>query len=134
MLFWIWPIVLIAGLVVNWYYDRNYALYDPILSALIIVLLIFGSVGTIVGGIALLEEHTCIDDKIADMETEYESLIIQYESDSYANSSDRYKLNLLEDIRDWNENLARKKTHQNSFYFGIYIPDIYDQFEFIEMK
>lgn len=134
MLFWIWPIILIAGLIVNWYYHRKYALYDPILSALTIALLIFGSVGTIVGGIALLEEHTCIDDKIADMEAEYTSLIIQYESDSYTNASDRYKLNLLEDIRDWNENLARKKTHQNSFCFGIYIPDIYDQFEFIEMK
>ena len=40
----------------------------------------------------------------------------------------------MEDIREWNEDLSAKQANQNDFWIGIFIPDIYDQFEYIELK
>ena len=44
------------------------------------------------------------------------------------------KKELMSEIQKWNEDLARHKALQNDFWVGIFIPDIFDQFEFIELK
>lgn len=42
--------------------------------------------------------------------------------------------NREDEIREWNEDLAWYKANQNDFWIGVFIPDIFDQFEFIEYK
>ena len=37
-------------------------------------------------------------------------------------------------IREWNEDLAYYQNAQDNFWFGIYYPNVFDQFEFIELK
>ena len=39
----------------------------------------------------------------------------------------------MTDIQDWNEDLAKYREIQDDFWIGIYIPNVYDQFEFIEL-
>lgn len=64
----------------------------------------------------------------------YETLTYQYENNFYDNDNDVGKYELMQDIRDWNEDLAARKASQRNFWYGIFVPDIYDQFEFIALE
>lgn len=63
----------------------------------------------------------------------YESLMYQLENNLYDNDNDLGKKELYNQIQEWNEDLARGKVMQNDFWFGVFYPDIYDYFEFIDI-
>ena len=64
----------------------------------------------------------------------YDSLVYQAEARLYENDNDVGKKDLANQIQEWNEDLARGKALQNDFWVGIFIPNIYDEFEFIPMS
>lgn len=63
----------------------------------------------------------------------YSSLVYQLEHVLYDNDNDIGKLELYEKVTKWNTDLARGKEMQNDIWFGVFYPNIYDQFEFIEL-
>lgn len=93
---------------------------------------IIGWVISLIGILVILIQHANLDGQIASKNMEYNMLVYQYENDIYDN--DLGKRELMEDIMDWNKYLAWRKEAQDDFWIGIYIPNIYDQFEFIELK
>ena len=124
MLFWTFVIIIIAGFVLFTYDLEN-------LGIAISVIGIFGIIASVV---VLAINYIGIDGYIARMNTRYETLVYQYENDIYDNDNDLGKRELMEDIQRWNEDLAANQKNQHDFWIGIYIPDIYDQFESIELK
>ena len=124
MLFWTFVIIIIAGFVLFTYDLEN-------LGIAISVIGIFGIIASVV---VLAINYIGIDGYIAQMNTRYETLVYQYENDIYDNDNDLGKRNLMEDIQRWNEDLAANQKNQNDFWIGIYIPNIYDQFKYIELK
>ena len=94
---------------------------------------IFGSIALVIAIIALLCSYCGLDGHIASKEVEYESLVYQYENNLYENDNDVGKKELMDQIQEWNSNLAMYKEIQDDFWIGIFIPDIYDQFEFIKV-
>ena len=124
MLFWTFVIIIIAGFV----------LFTFDLENLGIAISVIGIFGIIVSVVILAINYIGIDGYIARMNTRYETLVYQYENDIYDNDNDLGKRDLMEDIQRWNEDLAAIQKNQHDFWVGIYIPDIYDQFEFIELK
>lgn len=68
---------------------------------------------------------------IAANQQRYESLVYQLENDIYDNELG--KKILYDQIQKWNEDLAKGKALQRDIWVGIFWPDIYDQFEFIEL-
>ena len=74
------------------------------------------------------------DGTVAKDTARYEMLVYQYENDIYDNDNDLGKRDLMMDIQDWNEDLAYYKKMQHNFWIGIYIPDVFDEFEYIELK
>lgn len=124
MLFWTFVIIIIAGFVLFTFDWEN-------LGITISVIGIFGIIASVV---VLAINYIGIDGYIARMNTRYETLVYQYENDIYDNDNDLGKRELMVDIQNWNEDLSSRRERQRDFWIGIYIPNIYDQFEPIELK
>ena len=124
MLFWTFVIIIIAGFV----------LFTFDLENLGIAISTIGIFGIIISVVVLAINYIGIDGYIARMNTRYEILVYQYENDIYDNDNDLGKRELMVDIQKWNEDLSSRRERQRDFWIGIYIPNIYDQFEYIELK
>ena len=124
MLFWAFVIIVIAGFILFTFDWEN-------LGIAISAIGIFGIIASVV---ALAINYIGIDGYIARMNTRYETLVYQYENDIYDNDNDLGKRELMVDIQNWNEDLSSRRERQRDFWIGIYIPNIYDQFEYIELK
>lgn len=68
------------------------------------------------------------------MRVRYESLVYQYENNLYENENDVGKKELMDQIQEWNEKIANGKTYQRDFWVGIFVPNVYDEFDFIEVE
>ena len=130
MLFWlvVLSIVVFLGLAV--YVENRFGDYS-------VPFLMIASIGFIVAIIMLMiiiVENTNVDAYVAENQMRYEMLVYQYENDIYDNDNDLGKRDLMEDIQEWNEDLAYYRKAQDDFWVGIFHPNVYDQFEFIELK
>lgn len=83
--------------------------------------------------IRLASVYINADASVAKWETQYESLTYQLENNLYDNDNDIGKKELMDEIHEWNGNLAYCKEIQRNFWVGIYYPNVYDNFEFIPL-
>lgn len=63
----------------------------------------------------------------------YEMLTYQWENGFYENDNEVGKQRLVDQIREWNEDLAVGKRMQNDIWVGAFVPDVFDQYEFIPL-
>lgn len=99
------------------------------------VLLVTIGVLTVVGScIAFGVMYLGVEGYVDQCEQRYESLTYQYENNIYDNDNDLGKKELLNQIQEWNEDLAWHRATQKDFWIGIFIPNVYDQFEFIKLE
>lgn len=133
MLFFIFIIVLVLGVVgmiiAGDAYNR------PIMFGISILLTIFGGTAVLVSSACLIYAYTTADAYVANNQQIYESLVYQYENKVFDNDDDVVgKKELYNQIQDWNQDLAYHQSIQDNFWVGIYYPNIFDQFEFIELS
>ena len=129
MIFWICVLLTIGLTILSiWLNDRCsdldsvtifFALINFIVSSVMIFIIFFNNCN--------------IDGKVAELNVRYDSLVYQYENDIYDNDNDIGKRELMVDIQEWNEMIANNQEKQDNFWIGIFTPNIYDQFEFIEL-
>lgn len=74
------------------------------------------------------------DGEKAANEVRYESLMTQYENKYYENDNDVGKKELVKEIQEWNEDLAKNKKMQRNFWVGIFYPNIYDDYKMITLE
>lgn len=131
MIFWlvVLSIVVSRGLAV--YVEKRFGYYYS-WSFLVIAFLSF--LASIIMLVVIIVDNTNVDSYVAENQMRYEMLVYQYENDIYDNDNDLGKRDLMEDIQEWNEDLAYHRKAQDDFWVGIFYPNVYDQFEFIELK
>lgn len=111
--------------------DRNYLDIMPIIFGTLSM--IFGIVLAVVVILAVAA-NISTDGFIESSKQHYNSLVYQLENNLYDNDNDLGKKELYNQIQDWNEDLAKGKALQNDFWLGAFYPDVYDQFDFIELE
>lgn len=131
MLFWIWVILIALAIIVFVLCDKfdRYGEY----TWTYMVLALVGTMGVLLSSCFLIDSRAGLDGYVSKMHTRHDVLVYQYENNVYDNDNDLGKRDLMEDIREWNEDLAYYKTNQHDFWLGIFIPNVYDQFDYIEL-
>lgn len=137
MLFWLFVILLLVGVAciivgacIN---NHSWSDGDWFIYIGIAVATIFG-LATAVSLFIIIDGHSNVDGKIDANMKIYESLTYQLENELYENDNDVGKKALYDQIEEWNRDLAEYQGIQDDFWFGIFYPDVFDQFEFIEYK
>lgn len=130
MIFWLVLLSIVVCLWLAVYVEKRFCNY----SGPFLVIAIIGFIVTMVMLIDIISRNTNVDAYVAENQMRYEMLVYQYENDIYDNDNDLGKRDLMEDIQEWNEDLAYYREAQDDFWVGIFHPNVYDQFEFIELK
>lgn len=128
MLFFVFIGILVISLVIFYKTSDGY-----LINAICFTLVLLATIAIVVSLIIMGINYIGVDGYIAKMNTRYDALVYQYENDIYDNDNDLGKRELMKDIQSWNEDLAANRERQDDFLVGIYWPNIYNQFEFIQL-
>lgn len=74
-----------------------------------------------------------VDAEIAKKQQHRDFLIAQYKTGVY-DSSVYSQYNLLQKIDEWNCNLAEKQKLTHDYWVGIFVPDYYDDLDYITVN
>ena len=131
MIFWITLIaVVVFAVLAIVFFDSLDFEWVSMLSTIISVI---AGIAFVVMLIVVIVNNVGVEASIEANKQRYESLIYQAENNLYENDNDLGKKELVNQIQEWNEDLARGKALQNDFWVGIFYADIYDEFNFIPM-
>ena len=130
---WLWLFLILAvasvvGTIFLWRWDEcsGWTLFGLILSVILVMVVS-------VMGFCAINAHVGLEAKTAKYQQVYNSLVYQLENDLYDNDNDLGKKELYNQIQEWNKDLAYYKHIQNDLWNGIFYPNIYDQFKYIEL-
>lgn len=132
MLFWLFVIILVISAVGGYILYEKYDLDGALIFCYFIAICM--AIFIIISGFIMIISHGAVDAKVAANVERYESLTYQLENDLYDNDNDLGKKELYDEIREWNEDVVYYQNIQDNFWFGIYYPNIFDQFKTIEYE
>jgi len=124
MLFFVFCAIMIIGIVIH----KVRGWEDCFGEALA---LIFG----IVVGISLICmicDYSTKDATVAENNQRYDGITYEISSGIYTHDYNISTSNVIDEAREWNEDLAANKLMQRNLWIGIYIPNIYDEFQYID--
>ena len=131
MIFWITLIAFLVFLVLAIIFADSWDFeWLGMLSA---VLAFAAGIAAAIMLVVIIVNNVGVEASIESNKQRYDSLVYQAENNMYDNDNDLGKKELVNQIQEWNEDLARGKALQDDFWFGIFYADIYDEFDFIPM-
>ena len=131
MIFWIFVIALVIGIILfalsencSFFYSWDlFAIVDICISIITVVVM----------GVIIAATHvTANGEKLAN-EQRYDSLIYKAETESIRDEFGIVNKEYIDEVQAWNENVIKYKEWQRDFWIGIFIPNIYDDFETIDL-
>lgn len=145
MLFWLCLIVLIVGigLVIvgnmEWFDNRNENklrnfLYhnDNIIECSGWITVVASGIIMAVMVIILAYNYTGVNAQVEKSKERYNAITYKVESGACRDEFGLLNKEVIDEIQDWNESITYNKNIQEDFWVGIFIPNVYDQFEIID--
>ena len=131
MIFWITLIAFLVFLVLAIIFADSWDFeWLGMLSA---VLAFAAGIAAAIMLVVIIVNNVGVEASIESNKQRYDSLVYQAENNMYDNDNDLGKKELVNQIQEWNEDLASGKALQDDFWVGIFYADIYDEFDFIPM-
>lgn len=84
--------------------------------------------------IFLADTYSEIDAKIEQAQETYKALTYKVESGACRDDFGLLNKEVIDEIQDWNEDIICKQKMHDNFWFGIFYPGAYDQFETIDYE
>ena len=100
-----------------------------IIGWVVVVLMLI--VFLVCGGI-ILDANIDKEATVYQLEEQYKALVFKGENDFARDEFGLLNKDIVDEIEYWNTTISYKKKIQNNSWIGIFIPDIYDQFEVID--
>lgn len=97
--------------------------FTAVLSIAIAVIMLF----------AIIFENISLNGHFEAYQQRYEGLVYQAKNHLYDNENDYGKKDLVDDILDWNEDLAKRRSFSRSIWIGAFYPGNYEKFDYIPM-
>lgn len=133
MIFWIFVIVTVVGVVLlfaDYYFGiDSFAL----VASASITSLISGIVVAIMLIVIVLNNLGAQGAKLSNQQT-YDSLIYKSQTESIRDEFGIVSKEYIDEVQAWNEDVVKYKSWQRDFWIGIFIPNIYDDFETIDLE
>lgn len=130
MLFWIFLSILLGGIAFLLYYNTS---FDGWCWTVGSALSTIGVVSVIISLVIMACTYMNIQGQIDELHVKHEVLTYQLENGVYDSDNNIGMKELFTDILEYNKEVAWNKKAQDNFWIGIYVPDIYDQIDFIEL-
>lgn len=128
MLFFI-PLILIAvGILIEKFSVRDFV------SDLGEILAFVSTIGAVILFVLIIIFQLSGRTSLESNKERYKALTYKIERKSYRDDFGLLKKEVIDEIQDWNEDLTFYKSNQRDFWIGIFIPNIYDEFELIDYE
>lgn len=145
MLFWLCLIVLIVGIglvtvgKMEWFDTRNENKLRKFLYQNDDIIECSGWVTVVVSGIIIAImfmvfacDYIGVNAQVEKTKEQYNAITYKVESGACRDEFGLLNKEVIDEIQDWNESITYYKNIQKDFWIGIFIPNVYDQFETID--
>ena len=145
MLFWLCLIVLIVGIglvivgKMEWFDTRNRNNLRKFLYQNDCTIKSFGWCTVVISGIIMvimIVVFACayigVNAQVERNKERYNAITYKVESGACRDEFGLLNKEVIDEIQDWNEDVTYYKNFQKDFWVGIFVPNVYDQFETID--
>lgn len=133
MIFWIFVIVTVVGVVLL-FADYYFGIDSFALGASAsITSLVSGIIAVIMLIIIISSNLGAQGTKLSNQQT-YDSLIYKSQTESIRDEFGIVNKEYIDEVQAWNEDIVKYKNWQRDFWVGIFVPNIYDEFETIDLS
>lgn len=145
MLFWLCLIVLIVGIGLvtvgnmEWFNTRNENKLRKFLYQNDDIIEYSGWVTVVVSGIIMTVmiiifacNYIGVNAQVEKAKERYNAIAYKVESGACRDEFGLLNKEVIDEIQDWNEHVTYYKNFQKDFWVGIFVPNVYDQFETID--
>lgn len=132
MIFWIFVILTVLGIIVSFIGDREdwngiacVGAITAVISVIVAIIML----------LIIISAHASADGIRASSEKRYETLIYKSQTENIRDDFGIINKEYIDEIQEWNEDLAAGKEYSHNFWIGIFYPKRqYDGFEFIDLE
>lgn len=129
MAFWIFVILAVVGYIgyaIAYLHENDigviFAIIAAIATAITVILLCL-----------IISTHLSAIGEKTKLEQRYDALIYKSQTESIRDEFGIVNKDYIDEVQEWNESIASNQRMQRDFWVGIFTPNIYDDFELIDL-
>lgn len=140
MLFWLFIILTVVGIVLcvlgnkRWEYNSFMGKHDEAFAITGAVLSGVGIVISIIMIVIIICSYCGSSAYVAQDQAKYDSLVFKLENTDCRDKFGLLNKEIIDEVQTWNGTVAYYKTIQRDFWLGIFYPNVYDEFELIDLN